>query len=479
MKHVKILGLGHPRTGTGFTSNTLKLFNLNVGHEEIESDGIVAWQLVAEKGPWPWMKKVNKAINTRPSYEYLIYNVRNPYNSIPSIILTDDFKESNGITSLDYRRDAIGVPYSSNRVEQAILSIITFDTIISSLNPNLIYRIEDQYKELFDFANDISNSNIKYVEPEKKVNSREHDGWNTLQNELNKVRPFYKLLINNYCDKHGYDRMFDGMVNEPVEQSIHKLDKKGPKKPKVSVIMMSYLSDYAGARTNPIPKFHRAIESFLNQSYENTELIIISDGCELTNQEYNKRWLNNHKVNLIRTEKTEHMWPGEKRQIGIDKSSGDWIVYLDTDDVLHPNHISKIVDQIDDDIDVILNRGYALADKIIKLINMRDKNGKKVILDRRRRWVPIETLLDAETKPCFLMDDNLVFYEIIERKFEQHGTSRIFHRKDIPIKWENRDARGEDIVFSKKLMEYLPYKKIDQPTYIVCHVPQGTYKKDV
>ena len=86
-KKVLILGVGHPRTGTGFTASILSSWGLRIGHEKLMEDGIVAWQHVIENGPWPWIKHTDKL---KP--EILIYNVRNPKDSIPSIVFTEDVR---------------------------------------------------------------------------------------------------------------------------------------------------------------------------------------------------------------------------------------------------------------------------------------------------------------------------------------------------------------------------------------------------
>ncbi|MBK7363081.1 MAG: hypothetical protein IPJ01_12360 [Micavibrio sp.] len=54
---------------------------------------------------------------------------------------------------------------------------------------------------------------------------------------------------------------------------------------KISVVMASFLSDYDFSATDRVTKFHRAVKSFLNQSYLFKELIVVSDGCAITASE--------------------------------------------------------------------------------------------------------------------------------------------------------------------------------------------------
>ena len=54
---------------------------------------------------------------------------------------------------------------------------------------------------------------------------------------------------------------------------------KAAAKPKISIIMQSFLGNYPGSRKDPDFKFMRAVKSFQTQLYKNCELIIVSDDC--------------------------------------------------------------------------------------------------------------------------------------------------------------------------------------------------------
>lgn len=198
-RKVKILGVGHPRTGTGFTASILNAWGLEVGHEVVKKDGLVAWQFAVQDGPWPYMPDQTSHVN----WEVLIYNVRDPRTSIPSIVFTEDNKK----TSLDYRVNSGGVLRSPNRVEQAIYSILRWDELINKMGPSFTYRIEDQSKDLFNFLQ-TSGMSIEWQEPAGPVNARSHSNLEELKEELDRVRPSLRMKLNAFCVKHGYDPLY-------------------------------------------------------------------------------------------------------------------------------------------------------------------------------------------------------------------------------------------------------------------------------
>lgn len=198
-----ILGLGHPRTGTGYTHKIMNSWGLKVGHERMERDGIVAWQLVDPNGPWPFIDNVKP--NNAYKWSTIIYNVRNPKDSIISIVFSENTNEG----SVKFRSEKLGIDLKGNRVEAAIRSILEFDKLIRARRPHLTYRIEDESEKLFNFLKE-RNLKVKWDDSyiNKKYNARKHPDFSEIEEEFNSVNGFYKRRINRYCERYGYPNLY-------------------------------------------------------------------------------------------------------------------------------------------------------------------------------------------------------------------------------------------------------------------------------
>jgi glycosyltransferase involved in cell wall biosynthesis len=204
--------------------------------------------------------------------------------------------------------------------------------------------------------------------------------------------------------------------------------------PKVSVIMASYLLPYPGSASNRDKKFVRAVNSFKKQSYENKELIIVSDGCPLTVELYNKFFSNEPNIKLVQIPK-QPLYSGAMRNAGLEIADGDIISYLDTDDVLGPKHLQIIVDQFDiEKYDWVYYNDYMVLDSTFKRLHLR----------------------------------------IVEPRWASIGTSSISHKK-INISWPT--GYGQDFCYVFRLASMgLKFKKLQKiPDYIVCHYFQGDF----
>jgi len=197
----KLLGIGHPRTGTAFTSKLLKKWGLDIGHERLGNDGLVAWQLIKKKGPYPYCG-VGK-FEYRPEYNCLVYNVRNPKNSIPSIVYTEDTKPR----SYNFRKDFFEFSESNNPIENAIFSLYYYDLKVSSMLPDVSFRVEDEQYKLYESLYNM-DFNIAYTEYNQQENTRKHKTFDEMLKEFELVSDGAKQMINTYCVKHGYKTIF-------------------------------------------------------------------------------------------------------------------------------------------------------------------------------------------------------------------------------------------------------------------------------
>ena len=104
---------------------------------------------------------------------------------------------------------------------------------------------------------------------------------------------------------------------------------------KVSIVMTTY------NRSHMIKK---SIDSLLNQTYKNIEIIIVDNGSTddtpLILQEYNKPTYHNL-IRLYRLEKNRHFSGGAN--YGLDRIRGEWFTILDDDDIAYPNALETML----------------------------------------------------------------------------------------------------------------------------------------
>ena len=95
--------------------------------------------------------------------------------------------------------------------------------------------------------------------------------------------------------------------------------------PLVSVVIPSF---------NRLDYLLRAIESVFNQTYSKTEIIVVNDGSTEEGYLEHKYIKDIKQINLEQNQKIINGFgPGNIRNFGINKASGDWIAFLDDDDL--------------------------------------------------------------------------------------------------------------------------------------------------
>lgn len=97
-----------------------------------------------------------------------------------------------------------------------------------------------------------------------------------------------------------------------------------------------------------IPTYNRAyiiksaIDSILKQTFKNYEIIVVDDGST-DNTETLIRSMNVSKIIYFKTENYER---GAARNLGISLASGNYITFLDSDDIFYSNHLSAVMGHI-------------------------------------------------------------------------------------------------------------------------------------
>jgi glycosyltransferase involved in cell wall biosynthesis len=107
--------------------------------------------------------------------------------------------------------------------------------------------------------------------------------------------------------------------------------------PSVSVILTNH---------NKWPFIEESVNSVINQSNRNWELIVVNDSCDDFSVEYLSR-LNDERIKIFNVNFKN---ASAARNFGFDKSSGDFIQYLDADDILDVRKIELQLNSLKEQI---------------------------------------------------------------------------------------------------------------------------------
>ena len=126
----------------------------------------------------------------------------------------------------------------------------------------------------------------------------------------------------------------------PTLKNILHINRRNPKaiqnsKIKFSVIMPTYNRAFC---------IKRAIDSLINQTYQNYELIIVDDGSTDNTEALLKETYSQYfdKGQFIYTMQN-HLGVSQTRNTGINLAKNDWIAYLDTDNEIVPTFLEEFV----------------------------------------------------------------------------------------------------------------------------------------
>ena len=234
-----------------------------------------------------------------------------------------------------------------------------------------------------------------------------------------------------------------------------------PEAPAISVVMPTY--------NTPIPYLQEAVESVLNQTFRDFELVVIDDCSTNGSDEYLKK-LRDERIKIIWNK--ENLGVTKSLNIGLKAVKGKYIARMDADDVSAPNRLEKQFAFLEAHPDVVLVGSYyeAFSEHFSKIIvqNIKSQSLYRIkslfrnpgpahptLLIRREaielhRVIYDESLIYAQDYGLFVemckYGDVAVFPEILVKKRVHKRQICVLHRKK---------QRECDQLVQKKLLEEL------------------------
>jgi glycosyltransferase involved in cell wall biosynthesis len=263
-------------------------------------------------------------------------------------------------------------------------------------------------------------------------------------------------------------------------------------KDKVSVIIPSYNYSWC---------IDEAIESAINQDYENWELIIVDDGSKDNSAEIINRYIKKYpkKIKLLFHPNKINMGLSESYKLGIKHSTGEYICFLEADDIIKKDFISsKIRIFKNEKVTVIFNNLEVFGSEDIIA-----KQKKDIIFSQHK--IPKETPFNASG---FLIKNNVVFTfscfmvkkEILKEVdfnspvdewldwwifYQLSLKGKFYFQQDKKTKWrrhkesydylhyKNNNVEGKREIMQKKMKALTPQSSGKKRTKLICfYLPQ-------
>lgn len=198
------------------------------------------------------------------------------------------------------------------------------------------------------------------------------------------------------------------------------------------------------------------IDSVKSQTSDDWELIIIDDGSSDSSAAIVARYLNDSRITLVRQENAGVAY---SRMKGVEMAKGQWITFLDSDDIILPETLEILTKYLDSDTDIISFGFQSFSDKkaVQGIIHPSEK---EIITRYSSRQIPGRILTGEILSTVW---GNLYRKELIQGNINLMG---------------NGLKIGEDTIFNLELSVASPLtvKKIGLQLYCYRENPQSVMR---
>lgn len=167
-----------------------------------------------------------------------------------------------------------------------------------------------------------------------------------------------------------------------------------PENPLISVIVTVY---------NVEAYLHKCLDSILNQTYKNLEIILIDDGSKDKSKAICESYVQlDPRVQLI---SKPNGGVSTARNLGLEQATGDYIIFVDSDDYIHPKMYEHMLDAIyENKADMSIcghnmvydHESIPIRNDHKTIVYDRDTALRKILLDKEINSYPVDKLCRRE-----------------------------------------------------------------------------------
>lgn len=248
----------------------------------------------------------------------------------------------------------------------------------------------------------------------------------------------------------------------------------------VSIIMPSY---------NTAEFIEESINSVINQTYTNWELIIVDDCSTDGSEEIIKKFTQDERIKFYKNERNSGA--AISRNYALREAKGKWIAFLDSDDLWHPEKLEKQLNFMRKNDYHFSYTSYEEMDEQSNTTGVMVKGPKKItktgmynycwpgcltviydanyigniqIADIKKNNDYAIWLKAIKKANCYLLDEKLAKYRVRQGSISRHNKLRLIKHHYLLYKLgENRNCISSSILTARNLffgvMKKLIYKR--------------------
>lgn len=230
---------------------------------------------------------------------------------------------------------------------------------------------------------------------------------------------------------------------------------------KVSVIIPTY---------NCEQWIEQSIDSVINQTYTNIEIIVVNDGSTDNTIDRLNNYKDDNRINLYTI---ENSGPAFARNFGVSKSSGELIAFLDADDYWDPDKVKKQVEYFEMKKCSLLLTNIVIVDENNDII---DKVEKNIPSSKQQQTIDFFLGKITQNTPTILVS---------RKVFDEVGgfNTELIHREDHYFLMQVANLYGinlidEFLVYRRKWEDSMSsdYNKVERnSTTIINHFKKTRY----